>query len=123
MKRKDIELKRREWLVKGDPRRVVYATLTWYPTDRINGYPARYTAILANVRRDPAASGLVWEVGNPLEAVCRTMLEFPKGARRSRATDDDALGKFGAFILDHLPRYLERYGLSIDADNPDLCAP
>lgn len=123
MKRKDIELKRLEWRDSNDPQRVVFAALTWYPTDRVNGYPARYTAILANVRREPAATGLVWEVGNPLEAVCRTMLEFPKGARRSRATDDEALGKFCVFLMDYLAAYVDRYGLSIDADAPALCVP
>lgn len=123
MKRKDIELKRLEWRDRNDPQRVVFATLTWCPTDRVNGHPARYTAILANVRRDPAASGLVWEVGNPLEAVCRTMLELPKGARRSRVTDDEGLVRFDAFLAAFLVAYVGRYGLSIDADAPALCVP
>ena len=96
MKRKYIELKRLEWREKSDPQRVVVATLTRCPTDRVNGYLARYTAILANVRRELAASGLVWEVSNPMEAVCHTMLELPKGAR---------------------------YSLSIDADAPSACVP
>ena len=123
MKRKDIELERREWLVKGDPQHVVYATCTWYPTDRVNGYPARYRVQFGNVRREPAASGLVWEVGNPFEAWTWNVLDMPKGARRSITWDDKARARFVAHVADFLGDYLERYGLSIDADAPALCVP
>lgn len=121
MKRKDIELERREWLVKGDPKHVVYATLTWYPTDRVNGYPARYRVQLANVRREPSATGLVWEVGNPFEAWNWNVLDMPKGARRSSTWDDKARARFVAYVADFLGDYLERYGLRIDTAVPATC--
>ena len=40
MKRRSVELERREWLTEGDAQRVVVAALTWCPTDRVNGYPS-----------------------------------------------------------------------------------
>ena len=78
MKRRSVELERREWLTEGDAQRVAVATLTWCPTDRVNGYPARYLVQFGNVRR---------------------------------------------YVADFLGEYLERYGLSIDADAPSACVP
>lgn len=123
MKRKDIELKRLEWRDRNDPQRVVFAALTWYPTDRINGYPARYTAILANVRREVRDTGAIWETGTPYGTWSWTVCELPGGARRSKTLDDKALARFEALVADYLPDYVARHSLSIDADAPALCAP
>lgn len=124
MKRRELELKRLEWRDKSDPQRILYATLTWHPTDRVNGYPARYTAFLANIRRDPRyGSGVgFWEIGNPFETVSRTLVTLPKGARRSRITDSQAWARFDIFLHELWEDYVERYGLRVNY-RPDLCAP
>lgn len=123
MKRRSVELERREWLTKGDAQRVVYAVCTWYPTDRVNGYPARYRATLCNVRREVCDTGAIWETGDPYETCNWTVCELPRGARRCKFWEDKALARFEAFVADCLPDYVARYSLSIDADAPSACVP
>lgn len=127
MKRRSVELERREWREKSDPQRVVIATLTWCPTDRENGYPARYRATLCNVRREPVCfagrSVGVWESGSPYESTCLTLFSLPHGARRCKFWEDKALARFEAFVADYLPDYVARYSLSIDAATPSACVP
>ena len=123
MKRKDIELKRLEWRDRNDPQRVVFAALTWYPTDRVNGYPARYCVQFGNVRREVRDTGAIWETGTPYENWNWTVCELPRGARRSVTWDDKARAGFVAYVADFLGDYLERYGLSIDAATPSACVP
>ena len=123
MKRRSVELERREWLTEGDAQRVVVATLTWCPTDRVNGYPARYLVQFGNVRREVRDTGAIWETGTPYESWNWTVCELPRGARRSVTWDDKARARFVAYVADFLGEYLERYGLSIDADAPSACVP
>ena len=115
--KRNLELRRLEWRERSDPQRVVFATLTWYPTDRVNGYPASYRVQFGNVRRE------VRDTGTPYETWNWTVCELPKGARRSVTLDDKARARFAAFVEDYLPDYVARYGLSIDADAPAVCAP
>ena len=103
MKRRSVELEHREWPTKGDAQRVVYAVCTWYPTDR--------------------DTGAIWEIRNPFGTWNWTVCELPRGARRSVTWDDKARAGFVAYVADFLGEYLERYGLSIDADAPSTCAP
>ena len=121
--KRNLELRRLEWREKSDPQRVVVATLTWYPTDRINGYPASYRVQFGNVRREVRDTGAIWETGTPYETWNWTVCELPRGARRSVTWDDKARAGFVAYVADFLGEYLERYGLSIDADAPAVCAP
>ena len=123
MKRRSVELERREWLTEGDAQRVVYAVCAWYPTDRVNGYPASYRVQFGNVRREVRDTGAIWETGTPCETWNWTVCELPKGARRSVTWDDKARARFEAIVVDYLPDYVARYGLSIDADAPAVCAP
>ena len=121
MKRRSVELERREWLTKGDAQRVVYAVCTWYPTDRVNGYPARYRVQFGNVRREVRDTGAIWETGDPCETWNWTVCELPRGARRSATWDDRARASFVAYVADFLGEYLERYGLSIGTAVPASC--
>ena len=121
--KRNLELRRLEWREKSDPQRVVFATLTWCPTDRINGYPASYRVQFGNVRREVRDTGAIWETGTPYETWNWTVCELPRGARRSVTWDDKARAGFVAYVADFLGEYLERYGLSIDADAPAVCAP
>lgn len=121
MKRRSVELERREWLTEGDPQRVVFATLTWYPTDRVNGYPASYRVQFGNVRREVRDTGAIWETGTPYETWNWTVCELPRGARRSVTWDDKARARFVAYVADFLGKYLERYGLSVCTAVPASC--
>ena len=123
MKRRSVELERREWPTKGDAQRVVYAVCTWYPTDRVNGYPARYRVQFGNVRREVRDTGAIWEISNPFETWNWTVCELPRGARRSVTWDDKARARFVAYVADFLPDYVARYSISIDADAPSTCVP
>ena len=121
--KRNLELRRLEWREKSDPQRVVVSSLTWCPTDRANGYPARYRVQFGNVRREVRDTGAIWEISNPFETWNWTVCELPKGARRSVTWDDKARARFVAYVADFLGDYLERYGLSIDADAPSTCVP
>ena len=121
--KRNLELRRLEWREKSDPQRVVVASLTWCPTDRVNGYPARYRVQFGNVRREVRDTGAIWEIGNPFEPWNWTVCELPKGARRSVTWDDKARARFVAYVADYLPDYVARYSISIDADAPSTCVP
>lgn len=123
MRRRGVELERREWPTKGDAQRVVYAVCTWCPTDRVNGCPARYLVQFGNVRREARDTGSIWETGDPYETWSWTVCVLPRGARRSVTWDDKARARFAAYVADYLPDYVARYGLSIDAATPSACVP
>lgn len=123
MKRKDIELRRLEWRDRNDPQRVVIASLIWYPTDRVNGCPARYLVQFGNVRREARDTGAIRETGDPYETWNWTVCVLPRGARRSVTWDDKARARFVAYVADYLPDYVARYSLGIDADAPSACVP
>ena len=121
--KRNLELRRLEWREKSDPQRVVVASLTWCPTDRANGYPARYRVQFGNVRREVRDTGAIWEISNPFETWNWTVCELPRGARRSVTWDDKARAGFVAYVADYLPDYVARYSISIDADAPSTCVP
>ena len=121
--KRNLELRRLEWREKSDPQRVVVASLTWCPTDRVNGYPARYRVQFGNVRREVRDTGAIWEISNPFETWNWTVCELPRGARRSVTWDDKARAGFVAYVADYLPDYVARYSISIDADAPSTCVP
>ena len=121
--KRNLELRRLEWREKSDPQRVVVASLTWCPTDRVNGYPARYRVQFGNVRREVRDTGAIWEISNPFETWNWTVCELPRGARRSVTWDDKARARFVAYVADFLPDYVARYSISIDADAPSTCVP
>ena len=121
--KRNLELRRLEWREKSDPQRVVVASLTWCPTDRVNGYPARYRVQFGNVRREVRDTGAIWEISNPFETWNWTVCELPRGARRSVTWDGKARARFVAYVADFLPDYVARYSISIDADAPSTCVP
>ena len=121
--KRNLELRRLEWREKSDPQRVVVASLTWCPTDRVNGYPARYRVQFGNVRREVRDTGAIWETGIPYGTWNWTVCELPRGARRSVTWDDKARAGFVAYVADYLPDYVARYSISIDADAPSTCVP
>ena len=124
---RNLELRRLEWREKSDPKRVVVATLAWCPTDRATGRQARYVASLYNVRREPVCyegrSYGFWEAGSPYEVERLTIVSIPKGSRRCKFWESNALALFETFVADYLPDYVARYSISIDADAPSTCVP
>ena len=121
--KRNLELRRLEWREKSDPQRVVVASLTWCPTDRVNGYPARYRVQFGNVRREVRDTGAIWEISNPFETWNWTVCELPRGARRSVTWDDKARARFVAYVADFLPDYVARSSIRTDADAPSTCVP
>ena len=121
--KKAPELRRLEWRDRSDPQRVVFAALTWYPTDRVNGCPARYLVQFGNVRREARDTGVIRETGDPYETWSWTVCVLPRGARRSVTWNDKARARFDVLVADYLPDYVARYSLSIDAATPSACVP